>query len=71
LRFIEDFKDFWRRQSRNYKVFLARDTIALLFGAGGGPFVGGEYWSVFIRRLGATTVEMGLISSISALSDKN
>lgn len=25
-----------------------------------------EYWSVFIRRLGATTVEMGLISSVSS-----
>ncbi|MHA2427784.1 MAG: MFS transporter, partial [Candidatus Hermodarchaeia archaeon] len=27
---------------------------------------GSEYWSVFIRRLGATTVEMGLISSVSS-----
>jgi MFS family permease len=25
-----------------------------------------DYWSVFIRRLGATTVEMGLISSVSS-----
>lgn len=40
--------------------------MARLFGAGGGPFVGGEYWSVFIRRLGATTIEMGVISSISS-----
>jgi MFS family permease len=58
---VDDFKDFWRRQSRNYKVFLARDTIGRLSGIDGS-----EYWSIFIRRLGATTVEMGLISSVSS-----
>jgi MFS family permease len=42
-------------------VFLARDTIGRLSGMDGS-----EYWSVFIRRLGATTVEMGLISSVSS-----
>jgi MFS family permease len=61
LKAVDDFKDFWRRQSRNYKVFLARDTISRLSGIDGS-----EYWSIFIRRLGATTVEMGLISSVSS-----
>jgi MFS family permease len=58
---VDDFKDFWHRQSRNYKVFLARDTIGRLSGIDRS-----EYWSVFVRRLGATTVEMGLISSVSS-----
>jgi MFS family permease len=42
-------------------VFLARDIIAQLSGTDST-----EYWSVFVRRLGASTVEMGLISSISS-----
>ncbi len=61
LKLVNDFKDFWRRQSRNYKVFLTRDIIGRLSGMDGS-----EYWSIFIRRLGATTVEMGLISSVSS-----
>jgi MFS family permease len=61
LKGVDDFKDFWRRQSRNFKVFLARDTIDKLSGVDGS-----EYWSIFVRRLGATTVEMGLISSVGS-----
>ena len=61
LRGIDELRAFWQRQSRNYKIFLARDTIAKLSGTDSN-----EYWSVFIRRLGASTVEMGLISSVSS-----
>jgi len=42
-------------------MFLTRDIIGRLSGMDGS-----EYWSIFIRRLGATTVEMGLISSVSS-----
>jgi MFS family permease len=61
LKGVDYLKDFWRRQSRNFKVFLAQDTLDKLSGIGGS-----EYWSVFVRRLGATSVEMGLISSVSS-----
>jgi MFS family permease len=54
-------KKFWTRQSRNYKVFLARNILDT-FSSGG---EGGEYWNIFITRLGATTVELGVINSIS------
>jgi len=63
-------KDFWRRQSRNYKVFLIRDTLGRLGGGRGPPGIeprgGGEYWSIFMDRLGATSIEIGLIRSISS-----
>jgi MFS family permease len=72
---IDDFKEFWNRQSRNYKVFMVRDVLGRLFGVGGGGGGGGggegggggvgEYWNIFITRLGATTVELGLITSMS------
>jgi MFS family permease len=61
LKGVDEFKEFWRRQSRNFKVFLARDTLDKLTGMSGS-----EYWSVFVRRLGATTVQMGLISSVGS-----
>jgi len=54
-------KKFWKNQSRNYKVFLARDVLGTLFAGG----EGGEYWNIFISRLGASTVELGIINSIS------
>jgi MFS family permease len=63
-------KEFWRKQSRNYKVFLIRDTIGRLGGGrappGMEPRGGGAYWSIFMDRLGATSIEIGLIRSISS-----
>ncbi|MBD3207176.1 MFS transporter [Candidatus Bathyarchaeota archaeon] len=58
---INKFRDFWQRQSRNYKVFLARGLLDTMF-AGSGV---NEYWNIFITRLGATSVELGIINSIS------
>jgi len=68
---VDDFKKFWGRQSRNYKVFLARDILGRLFGGVGGGGGGGggggvgEYWNIFVTRLGATTVQLGMISSVN------
>ena len=63
-------KDFWRRQSRNYKVFLVRDTLGRLGGGRGPPGIeprgGGAYWFIFMDRLGASSIEIGLIRSISS-----
>lgn len=68
--FIHDLKAFWVRQSRNFKVLLVRDIIGTLVGIMYGPYGGGggggAYGSIFLRKLGAGTVEIGLISSISS-----
>lgn len=69
LGFIYDLKTFWTRQSRNFKVLLARDIISTLVGVMYGPYGGGgggAYGSIFLRKLGAGTVEIGLVSSISS-----
>jgi hypothetical protein len=71
---VEDFKKFWRGQSRNYKVFLTRNVLGTLSrgggggggGAGGGGEAGGgQYWNIFIERLGASTFEIGLLTSVN------
>jgi len=84
---FEGFKDFWRRQSRNFKVIMVRDVINQLFasgsitgvgsggGGGGGGGVGGgegevvgggQYWTIFLSRLGADSTQIGLIRSINS-----
>ena len=49
---------------------MIRDTLGRLGGGRGPPGVeprgGGEYWSIFMDRLGATSIEIGLIRSISS-----
>ena len=70
MKVIDDVKKFWGRQSKNYKVILVRDTLNRLIGGGGGGGGGGgegggQYWNIFISRLGATSVELGLISSVN------
>jgi len=62
LKLVDDVKRIWDRQTKNYKVFLAQDTVNRLFGLG---FAGSQYWNIFISRLGASSVELGLISSVN------
>jgi len=62
LKLVDDVKKIWDRQTRNYKVFLAQDTVNRLLGL---RMAGGEYWNIFLYRLGASSVELGLISSVN------
>lgn len=56
------FRDFLRNQSRNFKVFLLRDTITTLFGN-----MAGRYSSIYMYALGASAVEIGALSSTLSL----
>ncbi len=47
-----------RNQSRNFKVFLLRDTITTLFGN-----MAGRYSSIYMYALGASAVEIGALST--------
>ena len=60
--FLRGFRDFWRDQSRNFKVFLLRDTITTLFGN-----MAGRYASIYMYALGASAVEIGALSSTLSL----
>jgi len=60
LTFTATFTAFWRQQPRNYKVLMARDLFGRLLGDAE------QYWELFISRLGATPVEIGVIRSLSS-----
>ncbi|MBC8497893.1 MFS transporter [Candidatus Bathyarchaeota archaeon] len=60
--FLGGFRDFLRAQSRNFKVFLARDVITTLFGN-----MAGSYASIYMYALGASAVEIGALSSTLSL----
>jgi len=60
--FLRGFREFWIEQSRNFKVFLLRDTITTLFGN-----MAGSYASIYMYALGASAVEIGALSSTLSL----
>lgn len=62
MRFLRGFREFWTEQSRNFKVFLVRDTITTLFGN-----MAGSYASIYMYALGASAVEIGALSSTLSL----
>ena len=61
IKFLDDFKDFWRSQSKNYKIFLVRDTLSSLLGR-----IGNQYGTIYMYALGATAFDIGLLNSINA-----
>jgi hypothetical protein len=60
--FLGGFRDFLRDQSRNFKVFLLRDSITTLVGN-----MAGRYSSIYMYALGASAVEIGALSSTLSL----
>jgi len=60
--FVDDLKEFWGNQSRNFKVFLVRDMIGTLLGN-----IGGRYGTIYMSNLGASAVDIGLLSSVLSL----
>lgn len=59
MKFLDEVKTFWNNQTRNYKIFLTRDILSTLFGNLVGP-----YSSIYMSTLGATTDEIGYLTSI-------
>ena len=66
MAFIAEFREFWSRQSNNFKVLLTRNLLNRIGGIAmwGG---GGRYMSIFLRSLGAGYVEIGILNSISSV----
>ncbi|HUS78270.1 MAG TPA: MFS transporter [Patescibacteria group bacterium] len=60
--FLGGFREFWRGQSRNYKVFLTRDALGRLLGG-----VGSGYASIYMRNLGASALDISMLDSIASL----
>ena len=59
--FFDGFKDFWGRQSKNFKVLLAGDLIGVLLGG-----IGWRWVPLYLRRLEAGAVEIGLLNAVSS-----
>ncbi len=59
MKFLDKIKEFWNNQTRNYKVFLTRDILSTLFGN-----LVRRYSSIYMTTLGATTEEIGYLTSI-------
>ncbi|MFB0543629.1 MAG: MFS transporter, partial [Candidatus Bathyarchaeia archaeon] len=60
--FFDGFKDFWGRQSTNFKVLLTRDIINTLLGN-----IAGGFGPIYLKHLGAGTVEIGVLDAVSSL----
>ena len=60
--FVDDFKKFWGNQSRNFKIFFIRDMIGTLLGN-----IGGRYSTIYMSNLGASAVDIGVLSSVLSL----
>ncbi|MHA2428987.1 MAG: MFS transporter, partial [Candidatus Hermodarchaeia archaeon] len=60
--FVDDFKEFWGNQSRNFKIFFIRDMIGTLLGN-----IGGRYSTIYMSNLGASAVDIGVLSSVLSL----
>ncbi len=60
--FLGGFREFWRGQSRNYKVFLTRDALGRLLGG-----VGSGYASIYMRNMGASALDISMLDSIASL----
>ena len=61
IKFLDDFKRFWREQSRNYKVYLVRDILSTLLGR-----IGDQYGTYYMSLLGASDYYIAVLNSINA-----
>jgi MFS family permease len=65
---MDALRNFWKRQKTNFKLMVARDSICFFFGKRTPAQVNlSGYEGIYIKRLGATPVEIGLINSVVSL----
>ena len=60
---IKDAKEFWRNQTKNYKLFMTRDLLQTLFGN-----MANQYSSIYMRTLGASVGDIGFLTSMLSLT---
>lgn len=65
--FIGDIKKFWIQQKTNFKVLIARDSLVMFSGRRPTERGIGGYDSIFLSRLGASPVQIGLVSGAQSL----
>ena len=69
MEFINNIKDFFKRQKTNFKVMIFRDS--LLMASGRNPQARarnlGGYEGIYLERLGANSIQIGLVNGILSL----
>lgn len=61
---VDAFVDFVRKQTRNFRALLLRDVLGSF-----STSVTGDYENLYIRGLGASVTEVGLVRSVSSLAE--
>ncbi|HUS77553.1 MAG TPA: MFS transporter [Patescibacteria group bacterium] len=66
---LDGLRGFWGRQKANFKVMIARDSIRMFSGRKPRSRIraAGGYESIFLSRLGATPVQIGLTNGAMSL----
>lgn len=66
---VARFRDFWSRQKTNFKVMIARDSLLMFSGRRPQSRIrtAAGYESLFLRRLGATPVQIGFTNGAVSL----
>lgn len=65
--YISDMKRFWGKQKQNYKVMIIRDSITMFSGRRPLERGMGGYESIFLRRLGASALQIGYVNGLQSL----
>jgi MFS family permease len=59
---VNNIKEFWKNQTRNYKLFMTRDLLQTLFGN-----MANQYGTIYMRTLGASVGDIGFLTSAQSL----
>lgn len=64
---LDELKKYWSRQTPNYKVMIARDSLTMFSGRRPMEQGLGGYESIFLSRLGASAVQIGYVNGVMSL----
>ena len=62
MKLVDDFMDFWRTLSRNFKLLLFRDSLGMLLNS-----LTMQYTSIYMTKLGATALDISTLEGVASL----
>ena len=69
MEILDDMVAFWKKQKVNFKVLITRDSLRMFSGRKivGRTRVVIGYESIFLSRLGANSIQIGIVSGAMSL----
>ena len=61
MKALDDFMGFWRKQSRNYKLFLFRDSLSTLLNR-----LMMQYTTIYMSKLGASALDISMLEGAAS-----